>query len=256
MVGRRWIGLPRAGYFRGDRGGGLRGIGVQSPALQLGACRCDDFWIYGVLENIIQPLGGQYLQGVCVHSAWPHCSDGFRPITKSILHIRSQLNLLKVARKVAWARKTPKAVTLGPLWGNRSANCMFVRFRRRGERLLTGQLAAHRNIATCAELQESRSSRLRSRMPDPKTVFDNAGIVLAAVLDAETDAEVTQITDIPDEAAAEAAIDALRARLETKLEADGDSEAVKHAETVADRLRTAWRTAQKLRSLTAKPFNE
>lgn len=93
-------------------------------------------------------------------------------------------------------------------------------------------------------------------MPDPKTVFDNAGIVLAAVLDAKKDAEVTQITAIPDEAAAEAAIDALRARLETKLEFDGDSEAVKHAETVADRLRTAWRTAQELRPLTAKPYNE
>ena len=33
-------------------------------------------------------------------------------------------------------------------------------------------------------------------MPDPKTVFDNAGIVLAAVLDAKTEAEVTQITAI------------------------------------------------------------
>ena len=79
---------------------------------------------------------------------------------------------------------------------------------------------------------------------DPKTVFDNAGIVLAAVLDAETEAEVTQITAIPDEAAAWEAIDALRARLETKLEADGDSQALKHAETVADRLRAAWRNAQ------------
>ena len=34
--------------------------------------------------------------------------------------------------------------------------------------------------------------RTGNRMPDPKTVFDNAGIVLAAVFDAETDAEVTQ----------------------------------------------------------------